>query len=58
MEEGKLNYKVILDNSALQAQAEESRDILRGIGRTATQEGDLMEGQMTKPGPAHAGRGE
>lgn len=55
MEEGKLNYKVILDNSALQAQAEESRDILRGIGRTATQEGDLMEGAMKKMGAAMAG---
>nr|DAT06045.1 MAG TPA: tail tape measure protein [Caudoviricetes sp.] len=55
MEEGKLNYKVILDNSALQAQAEESRDILRGIGRTATQEGDLMEGAMKKIGAAMAG---
>lgn len=55
MEEGKLNYKVILDNSALQAQAEESRDILRGIGRTATQEGNLMEGAMKKMGAAMAG---
>lgn len=55
MEEGKLNYKVILDNSALQAQAEESRDILRGIGQTATQEGDLMEGAMKKMGAAMAG---
>ena len=55
MEEGKLNYKVILDNSALQAQAEESRDILRSIGRTATQEGDLMEGAMKKMGAAMAG---
>lgn len=55
MEEGKLNYKVILDNSALQAQAEESRNILRGIGRTATQEGDLMEGAMKKMGAAMAG---
>lgn len=55
MEEGKLNYKVILDNSALQAQAEESRDILRGIGRTATQEGEQMEGAMKKMGAAMAG---
>lgn len=55
MEEGKLNYRITLDNSALQAQAEESRDILRGIGRTATQEGDLMEGAMKKIGAAMAG---
>ena len=55
MEEGKLNYRITLDNSALQAQAEESRDILRGIGRTATQEGDLMEGAMKKMGAAMAG---
>ena len=55
MEEGKLNYRITLDNSALQAQAEESRDILRGIGQTATQEGDLMEGAMKKIGAAMAG---
>lgn len=55
MEEGKLNYRITLDNSALQAQAEESRDILRGIGQTATQEGDLMEGAMKKMGAAMAG---
>lgn len=55
MEEGRLNYKITLDNSALQAQAEESRDILRGIGQTATQEGDLMEGAMKKMGAAMAG---
>lgn len=55
MEEGRLNYRITLDNSALQAQAEESRDILRGIGRTATQEGDLMEGAMKKMGAAMAG---
>ena len=55
MEEGRLNYRITLDNSALQAQAEESRDILRGIGQTATQEGDLMEGAMKKMGAAMAG---
>lgn len=55
MDEGRLNYRITLDNSALQAQAEESRDILRGIGRTATQEGDLMEGAMKKMGAAMAG---
>lgn len=55
MDEGRLNYGITLDNSALQAQAEESRDILRGIGRTATQEGDLMEGAMKKIGAAMAG---
>ncbi len=55
MDEGRLNYRITLDNSALQAQAEESRDILRGIGRTATQEGDLMEGAMKKLGAAMAG---
>lgn len=55
MEEGRLNYSITLDNSALQAQAEESRDILRGIGQTATQEGDLMEGAMKKMGAAMAG---
>lgn len=55
MDEGRLNYRITLDNSALQAQAEESRDILRGIGRTATQEGDLMEGAMKKIGAAMAG---
>ena len=55
MEEGRLNYRITLDNSALQAQAEESRDILRGIGQTATQEGDLMEGAMKKIGAAMAG---
>ena len=55
MEEGRLNYSITLDNSALQAQAEESRDILRGIGQTATQEGDLMEGAMKKIGAAMAG---
>lgn len=55
MDEGRLNYRITLDNSALQAQAEESRDILRGIGRTATQEGDLMEGAMKKMGAALAG---
>ena len=55
MDEGRLNYRITLDNSALQAQAEESRDILRGIGQTAAQEGDLMEGAMKKMGAAMAG---
>lgn len=53
-DKGKLYYGVGLDNSQLRQGAEESKNILRGIGKTAVQEGDNIDNTFRKIGEAAA----
>ena len=51
---GRLNFGASLDNSQLRTDALESKNILRGIGTAAKQEGDEIEAAMGKIGKSVA----
>lgn len=55
MANGKIHYGVGLDNSQLRQGAEESKNILRGIGKTAVQEGDNIDNTFKNVGKTIAG---
>lgn len=55
MSNGKIHYGVGLDNSQLRQGAEESKNILRGIGKTAVQEGNSIDNTFKNAGKAIAG---
>ena len=55
MANGKIHYGVGLDNSQLRQGAEESKNILRGIGKTAVQEGDNIDSTFKNVGKTIAG---
>lgn len=52
---GRLNFSAGIDNSQLQADAEESRRLLRGISKTASEEGARIDESFKKIGEAAAG---
>lgn len=55
MSDGRANYSVSIDNSQLRAGAEESRNILRSISKTAATEGDAIDNTMKNIGKFVAG---
>lgn len=52
---GRLNFGARIDNSQLRTDAQESRNILHGIGTTAKQEGNKMDTAMKNIGKSIAG---
>lgn len=52
---GRLYYGTGIDNSQLRADAAEARNILQGIGTSASQEGDRIDASMKKIGASIAG---
>ncbi len=50
--EGQLNISVGIDNARLRAEAEETSNILRNIGKTATQQGAAMDNAFIKAAAA------
>lgn len=54
-DEGKQSYSIYLDNSQLRKGAQESVDIIHGIGQSAKEEGDAIDDAFSKIGKAAAG---
>ncbi len=54
-DEGRQSYSIYLDNTALRRGAQESVDIIHGIGQTAQKEGDVIDDAFSKIGKAAAG---
>lgn len=54
-DEGKQSYSIYLDNSQLRKGAQESVDIIHGIGQSAKEEGDAIDDAISKIGKAAAG---
>lgn len=54
-DQGRLNLNIGVDNSSLRAGATEARNLLRGIGQTATQEGASIDAAFKKVGQSIAG---
>lgn len=52
---GRINFGVRIDNSQLRTDAQQSKNILRGIGTTAKQEGNEIDTAMKKIGQSIAG---
>lgn len=52
---GRLYYGTGIDNSQLRADAAEARNVLQGIGTSASQEGDRIDAAMKKIGASVAG---
>ena len=52
---GRINFGVRIDNSQLRTDAQQSKNILRGIGTTAKQEGNEIDATMKKIGQSIAG---
>lgn len=52
---GRLHFATGIDNSALQADAAQARNILRGIGKTAVQEGNNIDAAFSRIGKTIAG---
>lgn len=55
MSDGRSNYSISIDNTQLRAGAEESKNILRGISKTAVKEGDAIDNTMRNIGRFVAG---
>lgn len=52
---GKMNFSATISNKQLRQDAEESRRLLKGIGSTATQEGERIDNAMANIGKSMAG---
>lgn len=52
---GRLHFATGIDNSALQADAAQARNILRGIGETAVQEGNNIDAVFSRVGKTISG---
>lgn len=52
---GRINFGVRIDNSQLRTDAQQSKNILQGIGTTAKQEGNEIDATMKKIGASIAG---
>lgn len=55
MSDGRSNYSISIDNTQLRAGAEESKNILRGISKTAVKEGNAIDNTMRNIGKYVAG---